>query len=128
MTDDRPLTLFLALFLVLMLAVASEAFEVKRAGFVGMRGKKEDSNLEDLIMDLYSQDPELFEETKRSGFVGMRGKKDEIYDKRAGFVGMRGKKSSQLPRRYEYSWPSFWSYNLPRESRGSSSGFYGMRG
>ena len=64
----------------------------------------------------------------------MRGKKDQedqedLYyapmeaAKRAGFVGMRGKKSKNY-------WPSFWyAPALPqRESRGSSSGFVGMRG
>ena len=84
----------------------SEAMELKRAGFVGMRGKK---NLENLWNDLYDTEP-MYPEQKRSGFVGMRGKKSEPSDeafnvaepmffteKRAGFVGMRGKKFQSLP-------------------------------
>ena len=62
----------------------------KRAGFVGMRGKKD--SLEDGNNLLVN---------KRAGFVGMRGKKmaEDNEDgfalsKRAGFVGMRGKKWS----------------------------------
>lgn len=72
---------------------------LKRAGFVGMRGKKAD-------------DWEYVKRGRNSGFMGMRGKKsmddewqdgpsfaqlksfnDYVQGKRAGFVGMRGKKS-----------------------------------
>jgi hypothetical protein len=65
---------------------------LKRAGFVGMRGKKSSSDESTL--------------QKRAAFVGMRGRRtpdesgyDELYlpyvqdieqEKRAGFVGMRG--------------------------------------
>jgi len=91
------------------------AFETsKRAGFVGMRGKKSDSesDVDALTQLMYSGSwPSLH---KRAGFVGMRGKKSYGFDnqgdllqylammyqpkpkpelKRAGFVGMRGKKS-----------------------------------
>lgn len=97
--------------------IPDNAYEsVKRAGFVGMRGKK--SEMED------DQSWPSFN-NKRAGFVGMRGKKSYGFDnqsdllqylaalyqqkptpgefKRAGFVGMRGKKSitdeSTLPKR-----------------------------
>jgi len=86
----------------------------KRAGFVGMRGKKSDNDgeMDPLAQMMYSSSwPSLH---KRAGFVGMRGKKSYGFDnqgdllqylammykpqpqpelKRAGFVGMRGKKS-----------------------------------
>lgn len=138
-SPDRQLCLFLAL--ALFLASLSEAMEIKRAGFVGMRGKK---NTLDLLQDLYEKElieNEVAPKRSGSGFVGMRGKKSEqvdleelleeaenLMDKRAGFVGMRGKKSSSDAAPVKYQWPTFWSYNLPRSSRGSSSGFVGMRG
>ena len=116
------------------LEVSEAAFmEDKRAGFVGMRGKKDSPplNFDDYID---TDSPDLYyEAAKRSGFVGMRGKKDQedqedlFYapnPKRAGFVGMRGKKQVQ-----NY-WPSFWyapAALTHRESRGNS-GFVGMRG
>ena len=88
--------------------------QVKRAGFVGMRGKKD---IEGSLEDLYASDPDSEAELyagaevypysyyKRAGFVGMRGKKGgytpasmrrpTLFDAlqrhvRAGFVGMRG--------------------------------------
>ena len=88
--------------------------QVKRAGFVGMRGKKD---MEGSLEDLYASDPDSEAELysgpevypysyyKRAGFVGMRGKKGgytpasmrrpTLFDAlqrhvRAGFVGMRG--------------------------------------
>ena len=85
--------------------------QVKRAGFVGMRGKKD---MENSLEDLYASDPDSEAELyagpevypysyyKRAGFVGMRGKKGQRYMGkpilpdalqryvRAGFVGMRG--------------------------------------
>ena len=88
--------------------------QVKRAGFVGMRGKKD---MEGSLEDLYARDPDSEAELyagpevypysyyKRAGFVGMRGKKGgytpatmrrpTLFDAlqrhvRAGFVGMRG--------------------------------------
>ena len=113
-TDDRPLcfllSLGLGLFALASMASEAEAMELKRAGFVGMRGKK---SMENLYQDMYDTDPS-FPEVKRSGFVGMRGKKsssrnsdvEDLYEvtdpmyfmeKRAGFVGMRGKKFQTLP-------------------------------
>ena len=127
--------IFMLLMVYASLEVAEAAFmDDKRAsGFVGMRGKKEAHLNFDDYLDTNTDD---YYEAKRSGsgFVGMRGKKDQedqedLYyapmeaAKRAGFVGMRGKKSKNY-------WPSFWyAPALPqRESRGSSSGFVGMRG
>merc|ERR1712020_38370 len=94
---------------------------VKRAGFVGMRGKKSDAEeganaLSQLMSSHQVWEPALSNH-KRAGFVGMRGKKSYGFDnqgdllqylsmlyqqrestpsnlKRAGFVGMRGKKSN----------------------------------
>jgi len=96
-------------------SLPENAFEAsKRAGFVGMRGKKSDAegDIDPLTQLMYSSSwPSLH---KRAGFVGMRGKKSYGFDnqgdllqylammyqpkpqpelKRAGFVGMRGKKS-----------------------------------
>lgn len=90
---------------------------LKRAGFVGMRGKKS-SLLEEEEADVVPLQDEVprswmdQEVAKRAGFVGMRGKKaDEqqqqqleeldpawfeqllAASKRSGFVGMRGKKA-----------------------------------
>ena len=54
--------------------------EDKRAGFVGMRGKKSNPfEVQDHVQDYY---PDLYYDTdslssKRSGFVGMRGKKSD---------------------------------------------------
>lgn len=125
--------IFMLLMVYASLEVAEAAFmDDKRAsGFVGMRGKKEAHLNFDDYLDTNTDD---YYAAKRSGFVGMRGKKDQedqedLYyapmeaAKRAGFVGMRGKKSKNY-------WPSFWyAPALPqRESRGSSSGFVGMRG
>merc|ERR1712122_349264 len=60
------------------LEVSEAAFmEDKRAGFVGMRGKKDSQplNFDDYID---TDSPDLYyEAAKRSGFVGMRGKKDQ---------------------------------------------------
>merc|ERR1711935_1070586 len=76
-TDNRSLSLLLRLSLALVLAsTLAEAMEVKRAGFVGMRGKKSSDLVEaGLMEDMYENDPELLYESKRQGFVGMRGKK-----------------------------------------------------
>lgn len=76
----------------------------KKAGFVGMRGKKavegewdEDIYIRKIadvlarLMAIRENDHSMF---KRAGFVGMRGKKSNREEiKRAGFVGMRGKRS-----------------------------------
>ena len=133
-STEKDHGILLALFLIAFASLEASAsmMDDKRAGFVGMRGKKDHFSFND-----YLDDPSYYE-VKRSGsgFVGMRGKKDAednedlfyapVEDddaKRAGFVGMRGKKASK-----NY-WPSFWySPSLTRESRGSSSGFVGMRG
>lgn len=92
------------------------AFESsKRAGFVGMRGKKSEIDDFDPLAHLM-WNPSWPSLHKRAGFVGMRGKKSYGFDnqgdllqylatlyqqngqpsglKRAGFVGMRGKKST----------------------------------
>merc|ERR1711962_745041 len=113
-TDNRSLSLLLRLSLALVVASTfAEAMEVKRAGFVGMRGKKALTDSESdaaEAADLYAVpglDPDRY--FKRAGFVGMRGKKQSdyasnyasylrrptLYDAmarniRAGFVGMRG--------------------------------------
>merc|ERR1712193_198319 len=111
-TDNRSPSLLLRFSLALVVAsTLAEAMEVKRAGFVGMRGKKalSDSDASEAA-DLYAVpglDPTRY--FKRAGFVGMRGKKQSdyasnyasylrrptLYDAmarniRAGFVGMRG--------------------------------------
>ena len=142
-TDNRCLSLLLTLSFVLAAAsTLAEAMQVKRAGFVGMRGKKSSSTLEGLLEDLYENDPDVFYDThKRAGFVGMRGKKAsldpeataaELYDigngneavyKRAGFVGMRGKKSQSDYQRYLRR-PTLLDL-MPRQVR---AGFVGMRG
>merc|ERR1711879_443561 len=96
--------IFLALFLIVFacsLETASASMEDKRAGFVGMRGKKDQEDNEALFYAPLIEDAA----SKRAGFVGMRGKKGKNY------------------------WPSYWfsTPNLDRESRGNS-GFVGMRG
>ena len=57
--------------------------QLKRAGFMGMRGKKSDEDVNDFGII-----------SKRAGFVGMRGKKRFQGLRRkmrgSGFVGMRG--------------------------------------
>ena len=96
--------IFLALFLIAFAsleAASASMMDDKRAGFVGMRGKKDHFNFND-----YLEDPSSYyeSEAKRggSGFVGMRGKKDaedqeDLFyapieeAKRAGFVGMQRK-------------------------------------
>lgn len=82
--------------------------ELKRAGFVGMRGKKDndaedDGSYNNNNNDDFSLNDDLAQyifgpRAARAGFVGMRGKKadESLYDKRAGFVGMRGKKAADL--------------------------------
>lgn len=130
----------------------------KRAGFVGMRGRKraferlelEAGPHEDRFASPYEQ------LIKRAGFVGMRGKKSMPYEsedeesemapvaatKRAGFVGMRGKKAggkggaSSLPSdalsaaKYYHKFDSWPYYLIPyaSKSRRGNSGFVGMRG
>lgn len=124
--------------------------EDKRAGFVGMRGKKDYSDGEDESED----DPDAYmqylipDHPKRAGFVGMRGKKDNYEDllraaaadhKRAssffgmrgkkgnsGFVGMRGKKSDPQAEAAFWRWLSPYLYE--NKVRRGSSGFFGMRG
>merc|ERR1711997_514482 len=74
-TDDQPLSLLLTLSLILVMAsTLTEALELKRAGFVGMRGKKSDS-IEVPTDDFYENNPKMLYQSKRQGFVGMRGKK-----------------------------------------------------
>ena len=135
-TDDRMHHVLVALFVLMALAATtSEALAIKRAGFVGMRGKK------DVDYHYLFEDPAEFH--KRSGFVGMRGKKAEadeaaqeledlsnIYKRASSaFVGMRGKKAADSEG-LDYFWPSFFSFQnqMPRASRAGSSGFVGMRG
>ena len=50
---------------------------IKRAGFVGMRGKKSDPEDEQYYFLNYWNPswPDMLENGKRAGFVGMRGKK-----------------------------------------------------
>ena len=95
------------------------AFYPKRAGFVGMRGKKDDDAWEDA-------DDEVI---KRAPFQGMRGKKDPEWDaygfyKRAPFQGMRGKKDTALPY-------SLYLHSLAKAAAAANqkrAGFVGMRG
>ena len=47
----------------------------KRAGFVGMRGKKSDPEDEYFLNYWNPSWPDMLEKGKRAGFVGMRGKK-----------------------------------------------------
>jgi len=147
-TDNRSLSLLLRLSLALVLASTfAEAMEVKRAGFVGMRGKKS-SDLEEagLMEDMYENDPELLYESKRQGFVGMRGKKalsdsdaaeaadlyavngldSDSYYKRAGFVGMRGKKQKDYASNYANYLRRPTLYDAM--ARNIRAGFVGMRG
>lgn len=137
---NRPSVVALQCCLLVALMAVTTAFPEKRSGFVGMRGKKDSSNLLRPPYDLYdwenSEDAgyDQPEETKRSGFVGMRGKKspelespDYYYEKRAGFLGMRGKKDQLHP--VVFYKPGFWfDHALTRTSRAGSSGFVGMRG
>jgi len=120
-----------------MASTLTEALELKRAGFVGMRGKKSDS-IEVPTDDFYENNPKMLYQSKRQGFVGMRGKKSmdhedavnelfaaqngadaERYLKRAGFVGMRGKKGQR------YMGKPILPDALQRYVR---AGFVGMRG
>ena len=96
--------IFLALFLIAFAsleAASASMMDDKRAGFVGMRGKKDHFNFNDYLEDPSSYYDAAAAEAKRagSGFVGMRGKKDaedqeDLFyapieeAKRAGFVGM----------------------------------------
>merc|ERR1711936_1340450 len=116
---------------------------VKRAGFVGMRGKKSygfdnQGDLLQYLSMLYQQQPvsRNLQSThlKRAGFVGMRGKKsttgdESVLQKRAAFVGMRGRRGlSELG--YEgmdlpYSIQDMEEEMSPKERR---AGFVGMRG
>lgn len=99
----------------------------KRAGFQGMRGKKWDGGEDDNEANLYDQ------YLKRAGFVGMRGKKmaedDEdgfALSKRDGFVGMRGKKwGFWTPRSAATQNGNGDSYVMSKMRR---AGFVGMRG
>merc|ERR1712008_357853 len=55
-TESRSLSLLLTLSLVLIItSTLAEAMQVKRAGFVGMRGKKD---MEGSLEDLYASDPD----------------------------------------------------------------------
>jgi len=101
--------------------------EDKRAGFVGMRGKKDAT-----FYDLYGggggsdynsavapdSDAELLYQLKRSGFVGMRGKKMKSYLNTMKYLGYPGYPEYAMSR---------GNSNLERNSR-SNSGFVGMRG
>ena len=49
-----------------MASTLTEALELKRAGFVGMRGKKSDS-IEVPTDDFYENNPKILYETKRQG-------------------------------------------------------------
>ena len=73
---------------------------MKRAGFVGMRGKKSD--------DLF----------KRAGFVGMRGKKS---------VPAASQLFSPAQRLDFDKWP-YYLIPYASKSRRATSGFVGMRG
>jgi len=89
-TESRSLSLLLTISLVLIItSTLAEAMQVKRAGFVGMRGKKD---MENSLEDLYASDPDSEAEL----YAG-----PEVYPysyyKRAGFVGMRGKKGGYTP-------------------------------
>ena len=68
--------IFLALFLIVFacsLETASASMEDKRAGFVGMRGKKDHFDFNE-----YFDDSDLYYDKRGGkGFVGMRGKKDQ---------------------------------------------------
>merc|ERR1712029_1088206 len=97
-TDSRVLCLLFTLSLLLAVAsTLTEAIELKRAGFVGMRGKKSNT-IEDQSEEFYENNPQPLFTNKRQGFVGMRGKKgqphfDTLQEAmqrigRAGFVGM----------------------------------------
>jgi len=128
-------------------------FPEKRAGFVGMRGRKR--AFERLELEAGPHEDRFaspYEIIKRAGFVGMRGKKSMPYEsedeesemgpvaKRAGFVGMRGKKAgkggSSLPSdalsaaKYYHKFDSWPYYLIPyaSKSRRGNSGFVGMRG
>merc|ERR1711936_1126830 len=116
---------------------------VKRAGFVGMRGKKSygfdnQGDLLQYLSMLYQQQPVSRNlqgtHLKRAGFVGMRGKKsttgdESVLQKRAAFVGMRGRRGPSelgydgmaLP----YSIQDMEEEMSPKERR---AGFVGMRG
>ena len=98
---------------------------LKRAGFVGMRGKKGMPSLDEsgAESDAWLLDDDMADlMSKRAGFVGMRGKKfdaanrqawlSQLLNKRAGFVGMRGKKGG----------------SSSEEGWGKRAGFVGMRG
>merc|ERR1712156_164 len=74
-TDNRSLSLLLRLSLALVVASTfAEAMEVKRAGFVGMRGKKQSDYASNYAS--YLRRPTLYDAMARNiraGFVGMRG-------------------------------------------------------
>jgi len=148
-TDNRSLSLLLRLSLALVVASTfAEAMEVKRAGFVGMRGKKASDVETGLMEDMYENEPDLLYESKRQGFVGMRGKKaltdsesdaaeaadlyavpgldPDRYFKRAGFVGMRGKKQSDYASNYASYLRRPTLYDAM--ARNIRAGFVGMRG
>lgn len=112
---------------------------LKRAGFVGMRGKKShlvdgEEEEQNAIQDDDPQswiDQELVKRARnKAGFVGMRGKKSDqvnTFDmdpsswidqflsssKRAGFVGMRGKKAGFVGMRGKKSDSESSYYDLP---------------
>jgi len=107
----------------------------RAAGFVGMRGKKANNDLDDLSVNDEDNMQHYFfgPRPARAGFVGMRGKKEDesLYDKRAGFVGMRGKKASDffpfwfLPQQQSHLGADALE---PSKMRRANSGFVGMRG
>jgi hypothetical protein len=116
--DDRPLVLIASLFLAVMVtSAASASVEDKRAGFMGMRGKKDVLRPQSLF-DLYTM-PAVGEETEEDYLVEPVAQEVEKRQK-SGFVGMRGKKSDEMdPAELDY--PGF--YYLPKRA-----GFMGMRG
>ena len=120
---------FILLVFPMNMTDATEEDLDKRAGFVGMRGKKDAT-----FYDLYggggsssdynsaaapdSDAAELLYQLKRSGFVGMRGKKLKGYQANMKLLGYPGYPEYVMRKLNE---------NLARNSR-SNSGFVGMRG
>jgi hypothetical protein len=115
----------------------------KRAGFVGMRGKKaydlENQNeLLNYLAHLY-HNQKNYNPPKRAGFVGMRGKRfyteatgDEVMlQKKAAFVGMRGRRTPSEIQYDEESMPYIHEFVLDNDEMPQKvrrAGFVGMRG
>merc|ERR1711963_1224989 len=116
-TSNRSISTLLILSIILVIAsTLTEAMQLKRAGFVGMRGKK---SIEGSVEDLYETDPE----SEADLYDGPEAAYPYNYFKRAGFVGMRGKKSQSDYSRYLRR-PTLFDA-LQRHVR---AGFVGMRG